>query len=121
MEKNIFDDNVLCGASAYEEKYYFNHRFDNLPEDVKGQLKVICILFTQDVGGTFLMRFDQEGSLCFETFAAASDYDYDDIGAELLIRQIEKTRAELISSLELYYRAFILGETIDFDQNGVMD
>ena len=26
---------VLCGASAYEQKYYFNKDFDSLPDHVK--------------------------------------------------------------------------------------
>ena len=32
----FYDDNiVLCGASAYEKKFYINENFDTLPEVVK--------------------------------------------------------------------------------------
>ena len=44
---------VLCGASAYDKKYYFNKKFDGLPENVKEDLHVICVLFTEEVGGVF--------------------------------------------------------------------
>ena len=26
---------VLCGANAYEKKYYFNNKFDKIPENIK--------------------------------------------------------------------------------------
>ena len=32
---------VLCGANAYDKKYYFNKKFDGLPENVKEDLHVI--------------------------------------------------------------------------------
>ena len=52
---------VLCGANAYEKKYYFNPDFDRLPEDVKNELKIMCVLFTEEVGGILDMEFDEEG------------------------------------------------------------
>ena len=30
---------VLCGASAYDEKYFFNPDFGRLPEQVKEELR----------------------------------------------------------------------------------
>ena len=43
-------DVVLCGANSYEEKYYFNERFKALPQAVKDELKIMCVLFTEDCG-----------------------------------------------------------------------
>ena len=42
---------VLCGANAYEKKYYFNQEFDKLPQSIKDELHIICVLFTEEVGG----------------------------------------------------------------------
>ena len=42
MEENT----VLCGANSYEQKYYFNQDFDSLPESVKRELQVMCVLYT---------------------------------------------------------------------------
>ena len=30
---------VLCGASAYNQKFYINENFKNLPDEIKNQLK----------------------------------------------------------------------------------
>ena len=42
---------VLCGASAYNQKFYINENFKNLPDEIKNQLKVMCVLFCADIGG----------------------------------------------------------------------
>ena len=44
---------VLCGASAYNKKFYLNEDFKGLPEQIKNELKIMCVLFTEDVGGIF--------------------------------------------------------------------
>lgn len=46
---------VLCGSNAYEKKYYFNPLFDSVPESVKEELHIICVLFTEEAGGVFLI------------------------------------------------------------------
>ncbi len=105
---------VLCGANSYEQKYYFNkEQFGKLPEDVQDQLHIICVLFTEEVGGIFTICFDEAGNLQFETDVADNDYLFDEIGAGLLIREIERNRAELLHSLELYYKVFILHESVE--------
>ena len=42
---------VLCGANAYEKKYYFNEKFNGIPESIKDEFHIICVLFTEEVGG----------------------------------------------------------------------
>ena len=101
---------VLCAASAYEEKYYLNPLFNKLPEDVKKELKIISVLFVEEIGGTFLMEFDSSDELVMRTEALGSDYSYDEIGAQLMCREIRRNREELLYSLELFYRLVILGK-----------
>ena len=103
---------VVCGANAYEEKYYFNEKFDRIPQSLKDELRIICVLFTQEVGGIFTMVFDEEGELVFETQADEYDITYDEVSSGLLIGEIRRNRAELLESLSLYYRVFICGEDI---------
>ncbi|MDO4475883.1 MAG: DUF6145 family protein [Lachnospiraceae bacterium] len=101
---------VLCGASAYEEKYYFNEeKFAKLPEDIKKELRIISILFTQEIGGEFIMEFDEDGSLQLKTMAKDSDYNYDEIGGTLMIKQIRKERQEMFGQLELFCKVVIMG------------
>ena len=107
------DKIVLCGASAYEQKYYFNQDFSSLPDAVKQELQIMCVLYTEDIGGILTLEFDEEGNLLLEVSANEEDLLYDDIGSELKIRQIRKEKAELLQSLELYYKVFFLGEDVE--------
>ena len=43
------EEMVLCAASAYERKFYLNPEFNSLPEEVKQELQIMCVLFTEDV------------------------------------------------------------------------
>ncbi len=105
------DKIVLCGASAYEQKYYFNQDFSSLPEAVKQELQIMCVLYTEDIGGILTLEFDEDGSLKFKTEALDADAMYDDIGSVLKIKQLQSEKRELLESLEMYYRVFFLGET----------
>lgn len=104
---------VLCGANAYEKKYYFNEEFDHIPQDVKDELHIICVLFTEETGGMFLIAFDEDGSIVMETRAEEGDIYYDEVSAGLLVAEIRRHRQELFASLELYYRVIVLGESTE--------
>lgn len=41
---------VLCASNAYEKKYYFNPDFDALPDSIKDELKIMCVLYTEEIG-----------------------------------------------------------------------
>lgn len=102
------ENRVLCACSAYEQKYYLNEQFAGLPDAVKDELKIICVLFTEDVGGILSILFDEEGYIVLQPEKDEDDILYDDIGCGLKIRQLEMERAELWEQLEAYYKAFIL-------------
>ena len=104
---------VLCGANSYEKKYYFNKDFSKIPESIQEELHIICVLFTEEVGGIFTIAFSEDGEMEFETTAADEDYLYDDISAGLLINKIRNTKQELLQSLALYYRVLFLHDNID--------
>ncbi len=108
------DDNriVLCGANAYEMKYYFNEQFAGIPDSIKDELHIICVLFTEEVGGIFTIVFEEDGSISMETNAEEDDIYYDEISSGLLVSEIRRKRQELFESLSLYYRVFILKEDV---------
>ena len=101
---------VLCGASAYEKKFYLNPAFEKLPEAIRQELQILCVLFTEDVGGVLTLVFDENETLCLEVSVAEDDYLFDEIGSELKIKEIQSTRQELLTSLELYYQVVVLGK-----------
>ncbi len=104
---------VLCGANAYEKKYYFNETFNKIPQSVKDELHIICVLFTEEVGGIFTIVFEADGSVSLETDAEEDDFLYDEISSGLLVGEIRRNRQEMLESLQLYYRVFILHEDIE--------
>lgn len=96
---------VLCGASCYSQKYYFNKEFDMLPEQVKQELQILCVMYTEDVGGELTLEFNDDGELEFKAASDEQDYLYDDIGSVLKIKQIRIEKQELLESLEMFYKA----------------
>ena len=108
---------VLCGANSYEQKYYFNQKFKALPEHIKKELQIMCVLFTEDIGGILTLEFTEQGVLEFKVQADDSDYLFDEIGSGLKIRQYQREKRELLESLEPYYRVVFLGESPEgFDE-----
>ena len=106
------ENTVLCGANSYEQKYYFNSDFDKLPDSIKDELKIMCVLLTEEVGGILTLRFADDGTLMLETEADEGDLLYDDIACGLLIKRIQNEKRELLESIELFYKVFFRGETI---------
>lgn len=108
---DMFDEEVvLCASSAYEKKFYLNEEFSGLPEDIKNELKIMCVLFTEEVGGILELVFYEEGNLLFRTDADENDLLYDDIACGMLIKKMQYEKRELLESLEMFYRVFFLGE-----------
>ena len=110
------DKIVLCGASAYEHKYYFNEDFSALPQSVQDELHIMCVLYTEDVGGILTLEFEEDGTLEFQVTAEETDYLFDEIGSVLKIKQYQMEKRDLLEALEMYYRVFYLGEEIDEEE-----
>ena len=106
MEENT----VLCGANAYEQKYYFNPIFKQIPESIKKELNIISVLFTQEAGGIFTIVFEEDGGISIETDADEEDITYDEITAGLLVGEVRRKRQDLFEALGLYYRIYVRGE-----------
>ena len=100
------EDIILCSASKYTEKYYLNPDFDGLPQMVKDELKIMCVLFTEDIGGIITLIFDKDGNLQILTNAEEEDLLYDDIGSVLKVKQMQEDKKELFYQLEQYFETF---------------
>lgn len=106
------NERVICGANAYDKKYYFNEKFNKIPESIKEELHIICVLFTEEIGGIFTIEFEEDGTVSMRTEYAPEDYLYDEVGSGLLISEIRRKRQELFETLSLYYRAIFLSEDV---------
>ena len=52
------------------------------------------------------MGFTEAGKLYFETVRQEDDFDFDEIGAELEIKRIQREKKELLKALELWYAVY---------------
>ena len=107
------EEMVLCAASSYEQKYYLNPEFESLPEAVKQELQIMCVLYTADVGGVLLLVFDENGNLELKVEHNEGDFSFDEIGSVLKIKELQNTEEELFKSLEMFYKVFYLGEEME--------
>ena len=110
------DEVVLCAANAYKKKFYLNDNFNELPESIKEELQIMCVLFTEDVGGVLQLIFTEDGELEFRTSYEEDDFFYDEIGSVLKIKQYQNTKRDLLEALETYYRVRFLGEGLEEDE-----
>ena len=99
---------MLCGANSYTQKYYFNEEFSKLPESIKQELKILCVLYVEDVGGILTLEYDEEGNLQLRVENDEAGYLFDEIGSVLKIKQIQREKEELLEALELFYKTFYL-------------
>ena len=104
---------VLCVSNAYQKKYYLIENFNGLPQTIRDELKIMCGLYTEDVGGILELVFDEDGNLDFRTSCKENDFFYDEIGCVLKIKQYRNERRELRESIETYYRIVFLGEGLE--------
>ena len=106
----MFDDKViLCGSSSYEKIFYFNPEFDSLPKQIKEELQIMCVLFTEDVGGILRLEFDETGNLNLTVESKEDDFFFDEIGSA--------EKRELLENMETYFRVFFLQEGQDVTGN----
>ena len=107
------EEMVLCAASSYEQKYYLNPEFESLPEAVKQELQIMCVLYTADVGEVLLLVFDENGNLELKVEHNEGDFSFDEIGSVLKIKELQDTKEELFKSLEMFCKVFYLGEEME--------
>lgn len=109
----MYQDNViLCASSAYEQKYYLNDDFKALPDAIKEELQIMCVLYTEDIGGILTLQYEEDGTLVFHVEADEGDLLFDEVGSVLKVKELQRTKAELLEALELYYKVFFLNEDV---------
>ena len=69
---------VLCVSNAYQKKFYLNENFNGLPQSIRDELKIMCVIYTEDIGGVLELVFDEAGNLELRTSCEEGDFCYDD-------------------------------------------
>ncbi len=102
MDKGPRETDILCGANAANMLYYFNEeKYGILPEEVKKELKLICVLYCADVGGGIVISFSKDHRLLIATLEPI-----DEIGSELKIKEMREKNREFFEKLEEFSEAF---------------
>lgn len=111
---DMYDEKIiLCGANSYEQKYYLNQEFTRLPEAIKNELQIMCVMFTEDIGGVIILQYDKEGNLSIDVQSEETDYLFDEIGCGLKVKQLQQEKRELFEALEMYYKVMFLGMEVE--------
>ena len=101
---------ILAAANNQEQKYFLEQAFQFLPDTIQKDLKRICIYMAEKLNCTFLVGFEENGDVYFETVRHEGDFDFDEIGAELEIKRLQKEELELFRAMELWYVIFCTKE-----------
>lgn len=99
-------DFVLAAASYEKQMYYLEPKFEGIPEPIQEEVRIICVTMAQKLGCTFLMGFHEDGEIYFETVKREDDINFDEIGAELEIKEISRIHKELLASLKMWFSIF---------------
>ena len=74
-------------------------------------LQILCVEYTEDVGGVLTIEFGEDKRPRFVVRSEEGDQRFDEIGSELKIKQLQRTKEELMEQLTVFYRIVVLGET----------
>lgn len=107
-----YEKSVICAASVYKQKIYFNEEYSGLPTQIKDDIRTKVILLAQKLHCIFIMGFYDDGYVYFETRCEDGDCFFDEIGATLEINRLEREEWELIEKLGVWYKVFKLGATL---------
>lgn len=97
---------VLAAASHEKQKYFFEPQFEGIPQEIQEDIKAICVIGAEKLACTFLIGFEADGTVYFQTIAQENDFSFDDIGAELEIKELCRKHKDLLEALKLWYVVF---------------
>ena len=103
MEKKM--EKVILGyVSQYQEKYYWNEDAGVLPDAVKKEILMNMIFITEEAGGVCELGINEEGDVSIDSYCEEGDLGYDQVSGRLLVSEMERTKRELLSQLQTWYR-----------------
>lgn len=107
-----YEKTVICAASVYKQKYFFNKEFDKLPSQIKEDIRIKVITLAQKLHCIFIMGFYDDGGVYFETRAEEADFFFDEVGAALEVSRLQRDERDLTEKLGVWYKVFKLGMTL---------
>jgi len=96
---------IIAAASFYKQSYFFNPEYDDLPTDVKKELRAVAAVAAEKTRGIVCVGF-KNGHIFMESSGLETDADYDEITARNVIDDTIKNKAEIFTSLSEWYKLF---------------
>ena len=103
MEK-MMEKVILGYVSQYQEKYYWNEDAGVLPDAVKKEILMNMIFITEEAGGVCELGINEDGDVYIDSYCEEGDLGYDQVSGRLLVSEMERTKRELLSQLQTWYR-----------------
>lgn len=100
MEKQI-----VISVSPYNHKYYFEPKFNDIPAEIKEELAEAIAAIAEKVNAIISVGFNEDGQIFIDQ-TADEEIFVDEIGAALEIKRLQKDKAELLKSLQLWYMVY---------------
>ncbi|HHX63067.1 MAG TPA: hypothetical protein GX707_20505 [Epulopiscium sp.] len=97
------DKQIFISASYYKQKYYANPKFEGLPVEIRNEMRDLCIMLAEKLHGVITLGFHLSGDVFFEIEAEEDDFDYDEIGSRLELKDIEEENKERFKTMKLWY------------------
>ena len=97
---------VMAAASFEKQKYFLDPEFSALPDSIKAEVQTVCVVLAEKLMSTFVMGFYEDGNVYFDIIKSEDAIDFDDIGAELEIKEIRREKAELLKALKIWYMIY---------------
>lgn len=100
----VNEETIIAVSNSYITKYYLDERLDkSLTKELKDGLKFLMIALTEENGGILECRYDDKSTMIhFFTYKDDNDFLYDEIGANLHLRKMERENEEFFENLALY-------------------
>lgn len=98
MEKQIF-----MSASYYKQKYYANPKYEKVPVGIRNEMRDLSIMLAEKLHGIVTLGFYLDGEVFFEVEAEEGDHEYDSIGAQLEMKEVQEEYAETFKTMKLWY------------------
>jgi len=59
----VYDKYHSPSSSSNNSETFNEEQFKMIPESIKEELHIICVLFTEEVGGVFTIAFEEDGNV----------------------------------------------------------
>ena len=104
--RKCYQEHMAGRASKYTRKFFWNPDFQDCPKELQQEMQILCVMFTEEVGGIVIVYFDDNGSITMVSSGEEDDPYFDRIGSGLKLEQVKGEKRQLFERIEAYYQLY---------------